>query len=279
MTESTSEAKLSRRLYDLAHAYWSFAALSLVQFGLLISLAVLLLANDSGVVSKTTVGFLWATMIILAAFVWIATPVATFRLATAVGSRQPVAWTLGGFVPVLSLIALFVLPARAQAQFAQAEVHYRFFGQKLPFHADWSRPHLVSLAAVFAVLAMLSGYAVTTALAADGAPSPLVVQMASLASRTVLPAIVVAVLLFLSYGQALTATQSLRLAVYAHANAILVLVYRLWQRQDFINTYGSAEVLEQVIQLELRYLVSSIPVTAVIVWLVRRVGVTRRVAA
>ncbi|MEL6949134.1 MAG: hypothetical protein AAGM16_03270 [Pseudomonadota bacterium] len=279
MTESTSEAKLSLRLYDLAHAYWSFAALSLVQFGLLISFAVLLLANDSGFVSKTTVGFLWATMIILAAFAWIATPIATFRLATAVESSRPAAWTLGGFVPVLSLIALFVLPARAQVQFAQAQVHYRFFGQKLPFHADWSRPHLVSLAVVFAVLAMLLGYAVTTALAAQGAPSPLVVQMASLASRTVLPAIVVAVLLFLSYGQALTATQSLRLAVYAHANAILVLVYRLWQRQEFINTYGSAEVLEQVIKLELRYLVSSIPVTAVIVWLVRRVGATRRVAA
>ncbi|MEM1437456.1 MAG: hypothetical protein AAF545_09570 [Pseudomonadota bacterium] len=276
MTESTSKATQSQRIYDLAHAYWSFAALSLVQFGLLIAFAVLLLASDSGVVSKTTAGFLWATMLILAAFIWIATPVATFRLAIAVESRRPVAWTLGGFVPVLSLIALFVLPARAQAQFAQAEVRYRFFGQKLPFHANWSRPHLVSLAVVFAVLAMLIGYAVTTALAAQGAPSPFAVQVASLGARTVLPAFVVAVLLFLSYGQALTATQSLRLAVFAHANAILVLVYRLWQRQEFINTYGSADVLEQIIQLELRYLVSSIPVTAVIVWLVRRVGATRR---
>ena len=272
MTDSTSEAKLSRRLYDLAHAYWSFAALSLTQFGLLIAFAGLLLANDSGVVSKTTAGFLWATMLILATFIWMATPVATFRLATAVESRSPVAWTLGGFVPVLSLIALFVLPARAQA-------HYRFFGPKLPFHGTWSRPHLVSLAVVFAVVAMLLGYAVTSALAAQGAPSPLTVQMASLGARTVVPAVIVAVLLFLSYGQALTATQSLRLAVYAHANSFLVLVYRLWQRQEFINTYGSAEVLEQIIQLELRYLVSSIPVTAVIVWLVRRLGATRRAAA
>lgn len=276
VAQSESESTPPKRFYDLAYVYWPFAALSVAQIGLLIAFGLILLAGKEQWVDRNILGYTFASLQVLAAFVWIATPIATYRLAAALQSRAALAWTLGGLVPLLSLVAFFVLSSRAQDAFTEAQVRYKPFGTKLPFHATWSRPHLVTLAVVFAVLVMVFGYAVTSALAAQGDPSALAVHVASLVSRTLLPAVMVAFLLFLSYGRPLTAAQSLRLAVYGHANAIIVLVSRVWQRQDFINRYGSAELLEKLIQLELRYLVISIPMVAAIVWLVRRVGSARR---
>ncbi len=260
---------VDKKAYEISYKYGPFVALFVLHFALLLAILGISWAAVSNLASNMTLGFGLSIVQLLAAFIVVAYPVATYRLADMLDAKLPVLWSVGTAIPGVSILVFIMLFARARGALHSINAEPGMFGAKLPFHPEWSRPHLVTYGVVFAVCSLAFPFFVTLQLADNAIQSEFSAIAISLVSKVVVPVSAIILVLALSFRRRLSFFESVRLAVYGHFPSILLIAHWTWKRYDFISRYGSAELLDLLIHNAVVHLAIALPVTTLAVWLFR----------